>query len=146
MDLLPMTPELYEMDMIEVVTYSMFLAQLLGIYMAFMGIAFFGRMNDLPKIMDNFKQSPALVLFLSALGFVTGLLLVLTHNQWVFSWEVIVTIIGWSALLKSSLFLLFPKNMIAMTSGMYKNKVEVGLTSLSLVILGGVLIYFGFAI
>jgi hypothetical protein len=45
------------------------------------------------------------------LALTTGLAIVLSHNEWDLSWEVIITIIGWLAILRGLLRLLIPQQI-----------------------------------
>ena len=61
---------------------------------------------------DSFKSlvnQPALVFPLLLPVLICGLLILLGHNLWVADWRVIVTVVGWAAVIKSIAALLFPK-------------------------------------
>jgi len=72
-----------------------------------------------------------------------GLVLVLTHNVWVWDWMVIITVLGWAALIKGAVILLLPKSM-EYFQGWFKTKTLLMIASLVAIILGVVLGYFGF--
>ena len=55
------------------------------------------------------SQLQSLVLVSSLLGLCFGLFIVLTHNDWIWSYSVIVTVLGWITCLKCGFFLLFPQ-------------------------------------
>lgn len=46
------------------------------------------------------------------LTIVLGLVSVLLHNVWKFNWQLIITLFGWSTLLKGIHLLAFPKNTL----------------------------------
>lgn len=89
---------------------SIFLAQLLGLYLAIVGISILLKAKELHATHDLLKNKP-LAHALGMLVLLIGLMLVLAHNIWVKSWPVIITIIGWAVLLKAIAFLLLPHGM-----------------------------------
>ena len=58
------------------------------------------------------EKKPLPLLFSSVMGLFLGLIIVTVHNQWVWDLKVIVTIFGWVAVIKSTLYLLAPQFML----------------------------------
>lgn len=54
---------------------------------------------------------PYAALYVGVFTLPLGLLIVLTHNVWIADWAVIVTIMGWSWTIKSSLYLMLPATL-----------------------------------
>ncbi|MCX6733857.1 MAG: hypothetical protein NTX63_03505 [Candidatus Peregrinibacteria bacterium] len=78
---------------------SLFLAKALGLYMA---IACFGLLvNSKARkaIIHAFEDEGQIVLS-GITALVLGILIVISHNVWVYDWRVIITLSGWAALLK----------------------------------------------
>jgi len=75
------------------------------------------------------------------MALVVGFLIVSNHNVWVQDWTVLVTIIGWLALLKGVLIFLAPKFLIKLSASILKKTNLIGLCA---IILGLVFGYFGF--
>ena len=78
---------------------SLFLARLIGPILVVMAIGLLARQDSWRAMADEFLLSRPL-LFLS--GFLTllgGLAIVNTHNIWTGGWPVIITILGWLALI-----------------------------------------------
>lgn len=76
---------------------------------------------------------------------VVGMLIVSYHNVWEVSWTLIVTLIGWLALIKGALLLIIPEAFINLASPLFKSKF-LPTIGVSTIILGLVLGYFGFFI
>lgn len=74
---------------------------------------------------------------------VIGLVLILAHNHWVQSWEVIITALGWLALIKGILLLWAPEEMGKMTEKMMKGKGTLVVGGVIALVFGVVLGYFG---
>lgn len=60
------------------------------------------------KMYQDIMRSPAFMVMMGLFGIVIGSLLIEHHNIWVKDWTVIITIIGWAALIKGFMFLAFP--------------------------------------
>ncbi|WP_421765108.1 hypothetical protein [Ekhidna sp.] len=87
---------------------SIFIARILGIMYLSVGIGFFlfrePYVLALRKILDN----PGYALLGGFMAIVGGMAMVTYHNLWVSDWRVIITIIGWIALIKGVILLLSP--------------------------------------
>ena len=75
------------------------------------------------------------------MALLAGFLIVNFHNVWVWDWTVIITVLGWLALLKGILLLLLPKTMVALTR-LVTNILWVAVVFV--LVMAGVLGYFGF--
>jgi hypothetical protein len=64
------------------------------------------------RIMAGFLDSPAAYYIGGLFAIIAGFLIVSFHNIWVKDWAVIITIIGWLALIKGILLIAVPKAMI----------------------------------
>ena len=73
-----------------------------------------------------------------------GIVVVLLHNVWAADWRVIITILGWSAIAKGISPLLFPSTVSKILQTYQKNKTLWVAHSIVAIVLGTVLIYFGF--
>jgi len=83
----------------------------------------------------------AFVISTGYISFLMGLVTVILHNVWVASWEVAITILGWSTLLKGISKIGFPE-MIHQQSQRFKKK--QWLSAVFLLLLGVWLMYMSF--
>ena len=115
-----------------------FLAQLLGLTLAiFAGIAVL-QPSMVRAIVREFGVSPMVTLLYGTASIMGGLAIVLSHNVWVADWPVLVTVLGWSALLKGIITFASPALLHNMGESVYSSP---GRTQIILVVAGIVGMY-----
>ena len=124
--------------------HSIFLAKALGIYLIFISIAFVVKEQSLKARISAMMSNQAFLMAPGVVAFIIGILLVVSHNLWVEDWRVLITIIGWMALLKGMTIILFPDFMINWSSKWLNNKFAYYLTFLFVFLVGSCLIYHGY--
>jgi hypothetical protein len=90
-----------------VVDVSIFLSKALGLYLLIVGSG----MLINPRIRSIFldiMKNHTLLYMSDFMGLVMGILIVTSHNIWVFDWRLIITLIGWLTLVKGTLRVVFP--------------------------------------
>lgn len=92
-------------------TTSVLLARFFGLYLLIVGATLLIRREQLPRIIRDFFDNSALMLFSGILTLVFGLLIILFHNIWTWNWNLPITIIGYLALLQGIVRLWFPDHM-----------------------------------
>lgn len=122
--------------------HSVFLAQLMGLYLTITGIALFVNRDYYRKVIKHYLKEESLAVFGAAFVLGVGLLLVLSHNIWS-GWETIITLLAWLILLKGVIALLFPKQLARWAKGMLSNSIWTFAISIN-TILGLYLLYQGF--
>lgn len=120
---------------------SVLVAQILGLVYVLLGLGILINGSYYKKSFDELLKSPAFMFFGGVTSLIVGFLIVRVHNFWVQDWTVLVTIMGWLALLKGALIFLAPKALISMSKPMLKNVNVIGFFAL---VLGLVFGYFGF--
>lgn len=88
--------------------YSTFLAQVIGLYLFLMSLAALMNLDRCKKITAHFLSDQPLMMFSGAIAMIIGLLIVVTHNVWVSDWPLLITLIGWLALLQGIFRVFFP--------------------------------------
>jgi hypothetical protein len=78
------------------------------------------------------------------MALVVGFLLVTFHNTWTKDFSVIITILGWMALIKGILILVGPKLMVSLTRAMVEKEKFLKIESVIIIILGLALSFLGF--
>jgi hypothetical protein len=61
------------------------------------------------RLIDDLFKNAALTYFMGFTAVILGFLMVNYHNIWVKDWTVLVTILGWLALMKGVLIMAFPR-------------------------------------
>ena len=90
---------------------SIFLAKFWGWYLIIFFLVLSFNPKRIRQIFEDLKDQKFVIL-IAFMAIVIGLLNVLFHNTWESDWTVIITLIGWGALLGGLLLLAFP-NLIA---------------------------------
>ena len=94
------------MDTISVLTLR--LAEAIGLYMIVVGIGGLVAPERWRKMMDDLERSPGLVMALGCPVFAIGAALVLIHSVWTDPLAVIVSLVGYAALIEGALLLAVP--------------------------------------
>ncbi len=96
------------------------------------------------SIYEDFIEHTS-VLYIGGISALTlGYLIVTFHGTWTKDLSVIITVIGWLALVKGILILVCPKLTIAMMKGMIKKQGTLRLQALIVIIIGLALAFLGF--
>ena len=61
------------------------------------------------RILDDVSKNAAQTYFMGFTAVILGFIMVSYHNTWVQDWTVLVTILGWLALIKGILIITFPR-------------------------------------
>lgn len=123
---------------------SIFLAKIFGLAYTVVGIGMIANKKYYHEMYDKMRTNSPVIYLGGILALVVGFLLVMHHNIWIESWIVIITIIGWLALIKGVLLLVIPEAFMDLTKSWFKNKNFFLLIGICALILGLILGYFGF--
>ena len=95
------------------------------------------------RVLDDLFKNAALTYFMGFTVVILGFLIVDYHNIWVKDWTVLITIIGWLALIKGVLIIAFPRFVQSYSKPIFAGK---GLQFFPYVaaVLGLLFGYFGF--
>jgi len=121
---------------------SILIAQILAI--VYLSIAFGILINPkyYTKAFKEIMNSAVTVYLGGIMALVAGFFIVKFHNIWIKDWVVLITVIGWGALLKGVALLAFPDQFISMFDSWFKKK--VGKTGFIILVIGLIFGYFGF--
>ena len=122
---------------------SSFLAQVIGIYLLLISFAMLFQQERFKKTIAELLSSAPLLALTGSLGVILGLLIVVSHNMWVSSWQVVVTLFGWVLLLQGCMRIFFPHRFVHMVKQI---DVKLGYTLFSWIwlLVGLYLIWMGF--
>jgi uncharacterized protein YjeT (DUF2065 family) len=88
---------------------SLYFGRFFGLYLLIMGILLITRSNHMRAVVHEFIKSPALITFAGSLSLILGLLIVLLHNTWEWSWRVIVTLLAYLTIIQGLIRLFHPE-------------------------------------
>jgi len=125
---------------------SLFLAQLLGVYMLIVGVVILFRRETLMKAVSKMVSNISVVYIIALLELAAGLALVIGHNVWVMSWPVIITIVGWLMVVESTLYLVMPRRLLSKLLQRFNKENFYVLCGLILLIAGAYLTAVGFSL
>ena len=123
---------------------SIFLAQLMGVYLLVEGIFLLTRQAFVRSVISDLMKSPGLRLLSGLMALIIGLVLVLNHNIWAWSYEGIITILSWLIVLKSVIYLLFSEKIVLRCMQMFNKTGWYVFTGLVAIVIGGFLATVGF--
>lgn len=121
---------------------SNYLAQLFGILFVVVPLAFLLNGKNLKWLFSKIANEENLLCWGFA-GFSAGLAIVLGHNVWVKDWPVVITILGWIALLKG-LALMFTPDSIKKCCKKLENSPLLPFGLVVVIFAGLVIAYLGF--
>jgi hypothetical protein len=125
---------------------SIFLARLIGPLMLAVGIGIFVNGQVYRMLADEFLRSRALIYLSGLLTMTAGLAIVLTHNVWRADWPVIITILGWLALIGGAVRIIAPQGTERVGRRMLKSKHGVTIAGVVWVAIGAILCIFGYGL
>ncbi len=122
---------------------SLFVAQVAAIVYLSVGVGMLLDKKYYAKLLEGIMKDTTAMYIGGFMALIAGFTLVTFHNEWVKSWEVLVTIIGWIALIKGVMLLAFPSTLVGMTKS-WVNAKNLKTFSVIVIALGLVFGYFGF--
>ena len=125
-------------------TTSIFLAELIGPVCLVIGLSLFINGAGLRALLFEFIDSPALIFLSGIITMTAGLAVVLTHNIWAADWRVLITIIGWLAVVGGAIRIAVPQQTIELGRTMLTNEYTVPIVMGIYVVIGALLTYFGY--
>lgn len=96
------------------------------------------------KMMSDFVNNTAAIYIGGFMALILGYIIVVSHNIWEWHLVVIITIIGWLAIIKGILLFVFPRVMIRFSEFLIAKKNYLRVTAIFAIILGLVMGYYGF--
>lgn len=123
---------------------SIFLAQFWGLIFVIMGGIFLIRRESV-RVLIKMVQDDGMMILTGYAALIVGVAHVLLYNVWVSDWRVVLTLIGWMALIKGIIRLAFPDFTRKMIKR-YDTPNTVGALLVILVIVGIYLLIHGFGL
>jgi len=120
---------------------TFFLAKVIGAFLVIVGVSILLKQKSLPLLAEQFINNFYLKYFAGIMALIMGLLLVASHNLWTSPEKIIITLIGWAALLKGASLILLPENTLAGLAKICNNKTWAIIGGLVAIVLGVYLLY-----
>lgn len=90
---------------------SLVLAKILGFYFLAIGLAFLIQPDRLRKMYPKLFHDENFLLMGGILALLIGAVIVSLHNDWIWAWPVIITVLGWWSLIKGFALLVYPQSI-----------------------------------
>lgn len=119
---------------------TLHLLVLIGVYELAAGIAGLTGTLDWPALIDEFERSPALTFVTGFIAFAIGAAINLGHHHWTDLPAIIVSAVGWIAIIEGVAIMVCPKPLLRFSRGLVRNQ---KLVSLLAVLIGAALILLG---
>jgi hypothetical protein len=120
---------------------SILIARIASVSYLSIAIALMSGSIKIDELLDSFRRSSGLRLITGFFTIILGMIIVNYHNIWVRDWRLFVTLVGWIAVIKGALYIVFPEKLFKLSNKMLVNEKAGALVSL---ILGLLFAYFGF--
>ena len=108
--------------MTTVIPLTLHLLVLIGVYELAAGIAGLTGRIDWLKIIDEFERSPALTFVTGFAAFAVGAAINLGHHHWTDLPAIIVSAIGWIAIIEGVMLMVCPKPLLRFSRGIVRNQ------------------------
>ena len=106
-----------------------------------MAVAMLLNLRSLPMLTEELSREPMLILVSGVLLFVAGLAIVRAHNRWEADWAVLVTVLGWLAVLGGLVRMLFPIQLASVVVAVGRSTGVITAALIALVLVGVFLSY-----
>jgi len=92
----------------------------------------------------EFMASPALIFLSGIITLPAGLAIVLTHNVWTPDWRVVITIVGWLAVVTGAIRMIVPQQAAAKARGVIAQPLIPKIGAAIWLAIGALLSYYGY--
>jgi len=127
--------------MIEGYSTTQVIAAMIGLYMLAGGVGMLTDHNVWSRVIKEFAGSPALGYLAGILAFAIGAAIVAAHNRWDTALEIIVSVVGWAALVEGVLMLAVRRPFLGFFARLTLSEVMVRIFAGLTVLFGVVLLY-----
>jgi hypothetical protein len=123
---------------------SLFLAKLIGPILLSVSAAVLINMDNMRQMAADFIEHRGLIFLTGVLTLLGGLAIVITHNDWVLGWPVIITIFGWLSVIGGIFRIVFPDSVKSMGTAMLQKRGLLTVSGVVQGLLGAWLCYVGY--
>ena len=118
--------------------------QILSLVYIAVGIGILVNPGFYKKLFEDFTENPSVLYLGGITALVVGYLILAFHNTWTMHVSVIITIVGWIALIKGLVILIRPNIIIALAKAMVQKESTLKIEAIAVIILGLAFAFLGF--
>jgi hypothetical protein len=137
----PYIPHRFALAMIT----SKMIASLMGPTLVAIAAAVLLNLGSSRELVEQISRDPGVIFLSGILLFVAGLVIVRAHNIWAGGWPVLVTVLGWLAILSGLVRMLFPIRLAAIAVAVAQRPGEIIAGALVLLVVGAFLSFKGYS-
>jgi len=126
-------------------TTSKTIAGLIGPTLLAIAAGMLLNLDAFPALAEQVSREPALICLSGVLLFVAGVAIVRVHNLWSGGWPVLVTVLGWLAVLAGLVRILLPTRLAALAAGFGQHTGLVTTMAVVLLAIGAFLSFKGYS-
>jgi cytochrome bd-type quinol oxidase subunit 2 len=120
------------------------IAGLIGPTLIAIAVALSVNLESFPAPAESVSRDPLLIFVSGVLMFIAGLAIVRVHNRWEADWTVLVTVLGWIALIGGLARTMFPIELAAMATKFSQDTGLIAAEAVVLLVVGAFLSYKGY--
>ena len=124
---------------------TIILARISGIMCLLIGLSVMNK-SFMSSVIDDILNSKALFWFIGFVAVMIGAIVLAFYSTWSVHWQVLLTIIGWLALLKGTAIMLFPGSMNHAVYRKLKTSSIIMVSGIIAILFGIILLYKGFTV
>ena len=124
---------------------SKMIAGLIGPTLIAIAAAMLLNFRSFPQLAEQISRDPGLIFLSGILLFVAGLAIVRAHNIWAGGWPVLVTVLGWVAVLGGLARMLFPTQLAAMVARVGQSSGWIIAAAVVILVIGAFLSFKGYS-
>jgi hypothetical protein len=123
---------------------SVYLAKLIGPVFVAIGAGMLWNARVYQDMAHDFIRNQSLIYLSGLLAMPVGLAIVLAHNVWTPDWRVVITVIGWLAVIGGALRIALPQRVQTIGGALVGNNAAMKIGSFVVLALGLVLCFTGY--
>ena len=123
---------------------SVFLAKLIGPFAFLLGLAMLVNRARFHKLASEILASPALIFITGVVTFPAGLAIVLVHNRWALAWPLLITLLGWLALISGAIRILHPEPAAGFGRRFFDHPMTLPIAAAIYLGIGALLCFYGY--
>lgn len=126
---------------------TLILSKVIGITFVVFAAGVALNLNIYTSVVRRIIENPLLLFMVGSVDLILGLLIVMVHNDWSYSWTVLVTIVGWLLVVRGFIRIVFPRVVLAIARKMEgKFRWTLALSAAATFAYGGALLYFAWMV
>ena len=122
---------------------SILIAKIIGIIYLSFGLGILINTKLYQKLLEQLLIDPSIRILGGVMAIIIGILILEYHNVWEANWTIVISIIGWIALIKGILLLTFPK-FITIVKPIFDSEKSLRVLAVLVILIGIVFAYLGF--